>query len=225
MNHKNIKKYITDSRTPFFEVVNKYIDVNSIILDVGSGDGQFAKTIMRNDVYMLDGNRESVGKLKKEFMNCQYGQADKLPYSDECFDMIHSSHVVEHLMPQQLYDFLKEADRCLKPNGYLVISAPLLWSEFYDDLSHMKPYNPKLFEKYLCWGLQWCCTRPLISSRYLMVEKIYRLNTLPYDDGGVFVFSESINKILMFYKMLKYNLGFRKLEKSGFTIVLRKQQN
>lgn len=222
MDYKSIKRYVTGSRAPFFEVAKKYIVDNSRILDVGAGDGQFARTIGRKDVYMLDGNKQTIEQLKKEFQNCQDGSPEKLPYADSFFDLIHTSHLIEHLNPQQLHNFLKDADRCLKNGGFLIISAPLFWTEFYDDMSHLKPYNPKLFERYLCDGLQGCSTRPLISDKYALVEKIYRYNVLPCDDGEVFVYSEVINRALSLFKALKYKLGFRRLERSGFTLVLRK---
>lgn len=223
MNYKNVQKFITGSREPFFMVANKYINSKSRILDVGAGDGLFAKTIDRADVCMLEGNMDTVEELKKQYPNCTYGKIPILPYEDSHFDLIHSSHVVEHLMPQELYDFLNECDRCLRIGGYLIISAPLMWSEFYDDMSHLKPYNPKLFIKYLSWGKNLCCTKPLISTEYSLIDTIYRYNMLPFDDLEVFVRSELINNILQLYKKVKFLVGFRRLEVSGFTIVLRKQ--
>lgn len=40
MKYRNIKKYITGEREPFFELAKKYISADSVILDAGSGDGQ-----------------------------------------------------------------------------------------------------------------------------------------------------------------------------------------
>lgn len=171
---------------------------------------------------MLDGSKAAVETLKQQFPNCSYGKITELPYEDNFFDLIHSSHVVEHLAPQELYDFLKDADRCLRPGGYLIISAPLFWTEFYDDLSHLKPYNPKLFSKYLSWGTEFCCTRPLISKNYKVVEKVSRYNMLPYDELEVFIHSEVINSCLQLFRKIKHKLGFRRIEISGFSIVLKK---
>lgn len=225
MNARKIKKYITDCREPFFLVVKKYINQESRILDVGSGDGIFARTINRDDVYMFDGNKDTVEKLKQKYVNCKYSKLPYLPYEDNYFDLIHSSHLVEHLTPQELYEFMVECDRCLKNEGYLIISAPMLWAEFYDDLSHLKPYNPKLFEKYLGWGVECCCTRPLISKNYKTREILYRYSALPYHDNEVFIYSEIVNKIFLLFKKIKYLIGFRRLEVSGFTLVLQKESN
>jgi ubiquinone/menaquinone biosynthesis C-methylase UbiE len=200
-----------------------YIDKTSKILDIGSGDGSFARAINRHDVYMFDGNANTIKMLEKEFSNVKHGKIPILPYENSFFDLIHTSHLIEHLQVDELYNMLKEIDRCLKVGGHLVISAPLLWSEFYDDMSHFKPYNPKLFEKYLNWGVECCCTRPLISNKYRILRKVYRYNMLPYDDMNVFVYSDLVDRLIHGWKKLIYNLGIRKLEKSGYTIVFKKE--
>ena len=44
-------------------------------------------------------NHYGCAALKKEFQNITYGRLPKLPYENESFDLIHSSHLVEHLQP------------------------------------------------------------------------------------------------------------------------------
>ena len=41
----------------------------------------------------------------------------KLPFPDNCFDEIYSSHVLEHFSPSQLDSLLSELYRVLSPNG------------------------------------------------------------------------------------------------------------
>jgi SAM-dependent methyltransferase len=149
---KNVKPFITYKREPFFQMAKDHIKPESVILDIGSGEGDFAKYLGRKDVYMLDGNMTTIELLKKDFENIYYGKLPKLPFENSKFDIIHTSHLVEHLAPQELYDLLKEIDRCLKNCGILVISTPLLWNGFYADMSHLKPYYPSVFTNYLCSG-------------------------------------------------------------------------
>lgn len=215
-------KFLTSNREPFFAIALNYIKDNDRILDIGSGDGCFSEKIGRDDIFQLDSNIESITELKKRFPNCFFAKLPDLPFSEASFDIIHSSHVIEHLSPETLYNTLKEIDRCLKPGGYLILSAPLQWSEFYDDLSHIKPYNTKIFEKYLCWGLNMCCTRPLISDRYSMVERVFRYNSLPFEATVINIHSRVITSLVNLMRWIVFMLGFRSLEKSGFTIVLRK---
>lgn len=215
-------KYSTHNREPFFEIARNIIPNNGQVLDVGGGDGSFGRFCGLSDLYILEGNPESAEKLKTEFSNTVYGRLPKLPFKDLFFDVIHMSHVIEHLQPQEVYDTLVEFDRCCKPGGALVISAPLLWEGFYDDLSHVKPYGPSIFKRYLCASLGANSSRLKISNAYSVERLVYR-----YIAKTEFVvFQHSKNK---FYNKLKslfqwfYFSTFQFYEKSGYTIVLRKK--
>lgn len=213
------QQYTTFERAPFYEVARPYITPTAKVLDIGPGDGSFSKHFNRNDFYLLEGNEETVNFLKKSYKNITLGSVPKLPYENNFFDLIHCSHVIEHLQPQEFYDTLKEMDRCLNINGHLVISAPLLWDEFYDDLSHVKPYTPKVIQKYLVWGDSSCATRKLISDKYTLEKIIYRTYWQRISEdlyiGNQQFISKVIRKILNIFNV-------RKLKKNGFTIILKK---
>src|SRR5690606_15521311 len=114
------------------------------VLDIGAGSGLFSKYFKRNDFYLFDGNDITINELKRENKNVFQGELPIIPFQNNFFDLIHCSHVIEHLNPDVFYETLKEMDRCLKLGGHLIISAPLIWSGFYNDLSHVRPYNPKV---------------------------------------------------------------------------------
>ncbi|MDF2159407.1 class I SAM-dependent methyltransferase [Algoriphagus sp. CAU 1675] len=219
------KKYITHSREPFFEIAFKYIKSGSKVLDVGPGNGSFSKFCGRNDFYLLDGNEDTVEILKKNYKNVYFGRIPKIPFEDNKFDLIHCSHIVEHLYPNELYDFLKELDRTLNSGGYLVISTPLFWEGFYNDLSHIKPYNPKVFQKYLCMLKGANPSRKSISTRYEVIELKFRYRN-NYDRFNFVNFKRSnlINKFfeLIFSRLSKNSFFF--LEKTGYTLVLKKHE-
>lgn len=48
----------------------------------------------------------------------------RLPFPDSCFDVIYSSHVLEHFKPRQLDQLLSELHRVLKPGGKMLICVP-----------------------------------------------------------------------------------------------------
>ena len=48
----------------------------------------------------------------------------KLPFQDDTFDIIHSSHLIEHIKIDKIPYFLQEIYRVLKTNGLLRISTP-----------------------------------------------------------------------------------------------------
>ena len=215
-------KYRTHNREPFFEIARDIIPANGQVLDVGGGDGSFARFCGLSNLFILEGNPKSAEKLKAAFSNAVYGRLPKLPFEDCFFDVIHMSHVIEHLQPQEVYDTLVEFDRCCKPGGALVISAPLLWEGFYDDLSHVKPYAPNIFKRYLCASTGTNYSRSKISNAF----NIERLEYRYIAKTKYVVFQHSKNK---FYNKLKglfqrfYFSTFQFYEKSGYTIVLRKK--
>ncbi len=213
------KKYITHQRKPFFEIANAIIMPEYKVLDIGPGNGSFSKYCDREDFYLFEGNSVSAVNLMKQYPNVVEGRLPKLPFEDAKFDVIHMSHVIEHLQPQEVYDTLKEFDRCCKPNGAIVISAPLPWSGFYDDLSHIKPYPPESFVKYLS-SLGANPTREAISDAYDVERLQYRYLTEPNK-----IRRRKKNSLFekVMYKINTYMIGSESIyQKTGYTLILRK---
>ena len=214
-------RYATHSRKPFFQIAKDLIYDSDKILDIGAGDGKFADFCNREDMYLFEGNAKSASVLSKRFKNVKIGNLPSLPYEDEFFDIIHMSHVIEHLNPQDVYESLKEINRCCKAGGCIIISAPLLWSGFYNDLSHVRPYPPESFIKYLSM-VGPTATRPLITDAFKVENLKYRY----------LVIKDSLRRrksTNLYYKILYKLQSFLKTpeihyEKTGYTIVLRKKK-
>ncbi|MFN3640767.1 MAG: class I SAM-dependent methyltransferase [Flavobacterium sp.] len=194
----------------------------SKVLDVGPGSGNFLEFCDRDDFYLFEGNSKTVETLKQKYSNVYEGLLPELPFESEFFDVIHCSHVVEHLSPEVFYETLLSFDRCLKVGGYMVISAPLMWEEFFNDLSHIRPYPPSVFKNYLCKKTGKSRTRTTVSDSYEMEEEVYRYRMVnPFKNltasRNDFIF-RGVVKMLRFIgdKFLK------KYEKTGYTVVLRK---
>jgi ubiquinone/menaquinone biosynthesis C-methylase UbiE len=66
----------------------------------------------------------------------------KFPFADNTFEYVYSSHMLEHLFPQQADTCLREIYRVLKKGGILRISLPDL-----DRIVHA--YNPQQPEEFL----------------------------------------------------------------------------
>lgn len=215
------EEYITFNREPFFKIAKELITANSKVLDIGAGNGEFCDFCEFPDMYLYEGNLDSFNNLNG-FKNAVYGCLPDLPFKDNFFDLIHCSHVVEHLYPESLYSTLNNIDRILKPGGYLVISTPLLWTGFYDDLSHIKPYTHRVFEKYLCKSKLKNSTRPIISTNYKIEKLVFRY-TENYSRFNFykrrFIFFAKIIEI--FIHFTKW-VGFVSLEKTGYTVVFKK---
>lgn len=212
---------LAENRNVFFDIAKKLLSPNDKILDIGPGNGNFASYIDREDTYLFEGNDLSVRELKKSYTNVFLGRLPVLPFENDYFNLIHMSHVIEHLNPEEVYKSLIEMDRCCAPRGVIIISAPLLWEGFYDDLSHIKPYNPKIFFKYLCGLDSGNLTRAAISNKYSVEQLVYRMNERKYLYGIKHSSNIFLKVIYNFYEFLRKR-GMRKTYKTGYTIVLRK---
>lgn len=226
---KRENKYITKKRQPFFKLAAKYLplDKDSILVDIGAGDGLFAKYLHLKEkydkLYLLDGNQVAVDKLKKTYKNTRlYRAPDELPFEDSSVDFIHCSHLIEHLYFQDLYQFFKEVDRVLCKYGIFVVSTPLLTDKFYRDLSHVKPYYPRIFVKYFC-DKSVNRSASTISQVYSILDFVFRYQ--PYDIKELEWESsiKKVNFIVQGIKRLFSILRIRKYIKTGYTIVLMKE--
>jgi len=221
------KKYLTLDREPFFELASHYIlKGNNIVLDIGSGEGDFFnflknKGFETSHLYLLDGNQATVKKNQALTEHSIFYLApDKLPFEDHSVDFIHISHLVDNLAVNDFYNFLRELNRVLKAGACLVVSTPLLWPNFYDDLSHVRPYNPYVFFKYFVQ--QGRHSRfDKIENNYKIEDLVYRYYELPLDEGWSST-APFIDSFFITWRRLLRKLGFRRLKKNGYTLILKK---
>ncbi len=220
------EKYSEPSRFPFYDLAKKYLPENkeALLVDVGPGKGEFADYLEIKKTFhnhrLLDVNHETVKQLSsKGFYAEQYSAPDKLPFLDESVDYIHLSHIVEHLSYQDLYTFMKEMNRVLCPGGVLVLSTPLLWERFYEDLSHVKPYYPEVFINYLTRTKDNATQSP-VSTEYSVKELQYRYRSVESVEWGSRYFI--IEVMIRIFRVFRSKLGFRRYIKNGYTLVLQK---
>ena len=86
-------------------------------INLGSGDHHFESTDeiewLNMDLDDRDGKVEIAGDVSKP-----------LPFPSEMFDIMVASHIVEHIEMSIVSDVIKEWMRCLKKDGYLIITVP-----------------------------------------------------------------------------------------------------
>ena len=82
-------------------------------LDIGHGPGRLGP----------DWVNVSATKLPDTDFVCDWG-AERLPFSDGAFDLVHSSHCLEHIPWYRVVDALKEAMRVVKNGGIVEIWVP-----------------------------------------------------------------------------------------------------
>lgn len=104
------------------------------VLDMGSGSGSSALTMLdcgaqsvhgvepNPDFVLLANQRARDEGLADKTNFIQIEDTSDLPFDDHKFDLVTFNAVLEHIDPKKRPAILKEAWRCLKPDGLLVIS-------------------------------------------------------------------------------------------------------
>lgn len=224
------KHYTTNEREPFYWLAARFLpaDPAAPIVDIGAGHGEFLPHIPAERhpaTHLLEGNPESCRRLQAIAARCRialYRAPGQLPFADSSVGFIHCSHLVEHLSPADLYTMLREMDRVLQPGGRLTISAPLLSPTFYNDFSHLKPYNPSVFQNYLGGTPERQSTNQAIAHGYRTRCLVYRYTSaeLWQTVGSPWWPVDFTCQVL---KRALYRLGLRAYTKNGFTLVLEKR--
>jgi len=94
------------------------------ILDVGCGIGTYVRKFRQfsDDVYGVDIDEDKVRIASAELGNIYQAPAEELPFEDASFDVILLHEVIEHVRNDR--ETIREAVRCLRPGGDLIIFAP-----------------------------------------------------------------------------------------------------
>lgn len=107
----------------------RFLKPGARILEGGCGPGQnvYGLRSWGYDAYGVDFGAKTIGRTKKEFpyLNLSLQDVRKLSFADNLFDGYWSLGVVEHFW--EGYDeILKEAERVIKPRGYLFLTFPYM---------------------------------------------------------------------------------------------------
>jgi ubiquinone/menaquinone biosynthesis C-methylase UbiE len=111
--------------------VEPYIPENSVFLDVGCGAGYAMLKAMETKkckVFGIDPQpgAHGVGRSGSGYTlpveNIKQAYAESIPFDNQQFDVVYSSHVLEHVKDEQ--KSLSEMKRVLKDNGTLIIGMP-----------------------------------------------------------------------------------------------------
>lgn len=143
---------------------------SSEVLDVGCGTG-FATTALREKAGLVHGLDQSKHQLKRavsklgETGNVEFylGDAERLPFADDVFDVVWSSGSIEY-WPDPV-ETLRELHRVTEPGGQVVVVGPneprsvvMRWFAnammlFYDDSTADEMFREAGFTEFRHWTI------------------------------------------------------------------------
>ena len=115
-----------DSSHPAMKMLFKLVSHANSILDMGCGEGTrlnlLAKKGQKAVGIDISGKAIELAKKKYPKLDFKQGNLEKLPFRNECFDLVYSAFVFEHLdNPEKV---LKEGLRILRKGGRFLVVAP-----------------------------------------------------------------------------------------------------
>jgi len=122
------------------------------VLDVGCGRGEFLELLKENGIgaFGVDTNESIVQICLKKGLDVRQGDALSFLRSleDGYLDGVFSAHLIEHLRPADLIEFIRLCSAKLRPGAYFIAETPNPLSlstlaNFYLDPSHVKPIHPE----------------------------------------------------------------------------------
>jgi SAM-dependent methyltransferase len=149
---KNIKRIDKLSKREIFNEA-KYIshfNGNDKFLDIGCGLGlglAYARKLGFK-LYATEFDQNAIDFINANFdADCFLGDLKKAKYPDNFFDLIHVSHVIEHVT--DLDEFIVEIKRILKKDGFVCIGTPdsssFLYT-IYNNLMFLSFKVPKIID-------------------------------------------------------------------------------
>jgi ubiquinone/menaquinone biosynthesis C-methylase UbiE len=127
-------------RTVEWNAIKPYLKPGKF-LDVGCGSGyamKLAKEDLGMEAYGIDPNpgAHGVGRndtLYMDGLQIQQGFSEDIPFPDGSFDVVYSSHVLEHVKDTD--KTLQEISRVLKPDGVIIIGMPTATMAFVNAIT------------------------------------------------------------------------------------------
>ncbi len=129
-----LEKHLERLRKAEIEAIQDWFQPKMRVLEIGGGSGYQASLLASYgcDVHSIDLSGRSV-LGKKYYVVADY-DGQKIPFSDQSFDLIFSSNVLEHI--ESLGPVFEEIRRVLKPKGKIIHLLPSTSWRFWTSVAH-----------------------------------------------------------------------------------------
>jgi SAM-dependent methyltransferase len=124
---------------------SKWIRMDSAVLDLGCGYGEFINNISANDRHAMDLNPESSDRLDPNIQFHQQNCSEPWSIEENSLDLVFTSNFFEHLPSKEiLSQTIQQIHKHLKPNGRLIMLGPniaALKGHYWDFWDHHVPLS------------------------------------------------------------------------------------
>src|SRR6516164_6641447 len=148
---ESYRKQVLSRLVPAF--FQRLIPIESVVLDLGCGYGEFINHIRAKDKYAMDLNPDASGRLDPNVTFFLHDCSVEWPLPSDCLDAIFSSNFFEHLPSKEmLSSVIANAIRCLKPAGRLICLGPnvkYLGGAYWDFWDHHIPLSDRSLRELL----------------------------------------------------------------------------
>jgi demethylmenaquinone methyltransferase/2-methoxy-6-polyprenyl-1,4-benzoquinol methylase len=113
------------------------INSDTQVLDLCCGSGQSTQFLVKisQNVTGLDASPLSLQRARQNVPEASYVEAfaEKMPFADNSFDIVHTSAALHEMQPNQLRQIIQEVYRVLKPGGVFTLvdfhapNNPIFW--------------------------------------------------------------------------------------------------
>jgi 2-polyprenyl-3-methyl-5-hydroxy-6-metoxy-1,4-benzoquinol methylase len=144
------------TRIQIFSDMVSNVGKGLMVLDVGCGDGVIGEPIAKMGNYVASVELPTIATMAQRCgaPSVVAGDAEELAFASNSFDVVLASEVLEHLWEPQ--NFLDEAHRVLRSDGYLIVETPEGKEGLYYD-SHRHYFTVELLTQ-------------MFSSRFTICE-------------------------------------------------------
>jgi ubiquinone/menaquinone biosynthesis C-methylase UbiE len=122
----------------------RYVSAESVVLDVGTGYGDFINNVRARRKVALDVSSAVDAHLNPDVEFHAQSCTSMPGFQASSFDVVFASNVLEHLTRADATAFLEEALRILKPGGRLLLLQPnfkYCARHYFDDYTHVQIFT------------------------------------------------------------------------------------
>lgn len=196
----------------------KTLPTNSTYLEVGSGLGRFVNLVKDKFDFSLQAieiNKDLADLTTNKGISTINSNFLDNTFKDDQFDVVHCSHVIEHVAFPDITFFLDELLRITKNNGYVILRSPLPTNDFLTNIDHIRPYPPKAILNYFSNSQQ-----QKVGSYQITPIKI-KIRHKPISIGD-FSCNSFIRIINLLFKLLWACFRFPFGKADGYVLILKK---